>query len=268
MKKLKRYCYGPFPSRRLGLSLGIDILPKSKLCTYNCVYCEIGQTQPINLVSPEHRIHAPPSQNFRKELTSYIKYISKLDSITFGYNGEPTLNENMLDFLNIATEIRDEKSWLNNKPRFTLFTNSSTLYSQEIRDRVKKFELILAKLDVANDDDFKRTNRPHKTTPNIEIIIESLVNLKKEMHTGHKLAIQCLIFNSNKKEFISNNTPKNINDLAYALKKIKPDIVQVYSIARMPANYFVFSIDDKRKKEIVNIFRDVIKDDGVDVRYY
>ena len=88
------------------------------------------------------------------------------------------------------------------------------------------------------------------------------------MSTEHKLAIQCLIFNSNKKEFISNNTPKNINDLAYALKKIKPDIVQVYSIARMPANYFVFSIDDKRKQEIVNIFRDVIKDNDVYVRYY
>ena len=265
----RRYIYGPFPSRRLGLSLGINILFNYKICTYNCVYCEIGLTKKENLVSPKCRIKNSPTLNFRKELVSIMKHIPHLNSLSFtGYYGEPTLNENLLNFYTITLDVRKEMKWTSEPPLITLFTNSSTLYSDEIRERVKHFDLVLAKLDVANDDDFKRTNCPHKTAPNIETIIEDLAKLKKEMPMGHKLAIQCLIFNSNKKEFLSNNTPENINDLALALKKIKPDLVQVYSIARMPANYFVFSIDDERKKQIVNIFRDVIKDDGVDVRYY
>ena len=66
----REYTYGPFNSRRLGLSLGVDILPNYKLCTYNCVYCEIGPTNQV--ISPEDRIKAPPSSNFRKELKDIL----------------------------------------------------------------------------------------------------------------------------------------------------------------------------------------------------
>lgn len=268
MNDLKRYCYGPFNSRRLGLSLGIDILPRTKVCTYNCVYCEIGHTKPDQLVSPEYRVKEPPSQGFQKELESRFVYTKNLDSITFGYNGEPTLNENILDFLNIAENLRDKVEWAKENPKLTLFTNSSTLPNQEIRKKVKEFDLILAKLDAGNDDDFKRVNCPHKDTPNIDVIIENLAKLKKEMPEGHKLAIQCLICDSYITDYIPNNNPNTISDLALALKKIKPDYVQVYSIARMPANYYVFSIDDERKQQIVAEFNKVINDPQVEVKYY
>lgn len=79
---MRAYTYGPFPSRRLGLSLGVDILPRTKLCTYNCVYCEIGSTEKNQLVSPEHRIKMPPSPNFRNELKSILTYFPHLNSIT------------------------------------------------------------------------------------------------------------------------------------------------------------------------------------------
>ena len=95
----REYTYGPFQSRRLGLSLGVNVLSNYKLCTFNCVYCEIGLTVKDNLVSPKYRINLPPSPNFRKELISILKFFPHLNSITFGYNGEPTLNENLLDFL-------------------------------------------------------------------------------------------------------------------------------------------------------------------------
>ncbi len=264
----REYTYGPFQSRRLGLSLGVNVLANYKLCTYNCVYCEIGLTKKDNLVSPNHKIHLPPSPNFRKELKSILKYVPHLNSITFGYNGEPTLNENLLEFLEIAEDVRDELNWINEKPLLTLFTNSSTLYIDIIRERVKQFELVLAKLDAANDVDFKRTNRPHHDTPNIEMIIESLVKLKQEMPKDHKLAIQSLIFNSYKEEFIPNNNSKNILDLARALKRIKPEIIQIYSTARIPAEYFVFSIDDDRKREIATIFKKIINDNKIEINIY
>jgi wyosine [tRNA(Phe)-imidazoG37] synthetase (radical SAM superfamily) len=265
---MRKYTYGPFQSRRLGLSLGVDILPKHKLCTFNCVYCEIGPTGKNQLVSPNYRIKLPPSLDFRKELKSILKFVPHLNSITFGYNGEPTLNENILDFLKIALEVRDELNWTHEKPNLTLFTNSSTLIFDEIRERVKQFELVLAKLDVATNEDFKQSNRPHPETPKIETIIDSIAKLKKEMPKEHKLAIQCLFYNSYREEFVSNNNPENIKRIAYAIRNIKPDLVQIYSTARIPAEYFVFAIDDERKREIVKVFKEIIQNDKIKIKYY
>ena len=265
---MRQYTYGPFQSRRLGLSLGVNILSNYKLCTFNCVYCEIGLTDQENFVSPEFRIKLPPSPNFRKELISILKYVPHLNSITFGYNGEPTLNENLLDFLEVASDVRERLNWTNKRPILTLFTNSSTLYFKDIREKVREFELVLAKLDVATNEDFKRTNRPHNKSPDIDTIIESLIKLRQEMPKGHKLAIQCLIYNSYREDFISNNNSESITKLAHALKKINPNIIQIYSTARIPAEYFVYAIDDEKKREIVRELKLVINDDNIKIKYY
>lgn len=264
----RKYTYGPFQSRRLKLSLGVDVLTRQKKCTYNCTYCELGHTGGDQLVSPNFRIQNKPTSEFRKELLSILKHVPHLNSITFGYNGEPTLNENLLDFLNIARQVRDELNWTNELPKLTLFTNSSTLHFEDIRERVKNFELVLAKLDSATDQDFKRTNAPHKEVPPIDTIIDSITELRKIMPKGNKLAIQCLICNSYREDYVPNDNPENINAIAQALRKIKPDIVQIYSIARIPAQYYVFAIDEERKREIVQIFNDTINDDSVQVNHY
>ena len=266
---MRVYTYGPFQSRRLGLSLGINILSTHKICTYNCIYCEIGLTKKENLVSPEYRIKLPPTLKFRKELYSILSYVPHLNSISFsGYNGEPTLNENLLDFLKIAKDVRSELTWDGKKPTLTLFTNSSTLHFDEIRERVKQFDLVLAKIDVGIEEDFRRINRPHQNTPKLEEIINALVKLKQEMPHKHKLAIQCLIFNSYEKDFVANDTHKSISEIARALKRIKPDIVQIYSTARIPAEYFVYGLSEERKKEIENIFKLNVNDNNVDIRCY
>ncbi len=265
---MREYTYGPFQSRRLKLSLGVDVLPKNKRCTFDCVYCEIGPTGKSQLVSPSYRIKSPPSHNFRKELISILKHVPHLNSITFGYNGEPTLNEDILDFLKIASDVRDQLEWTEKRPDFTLFTNSTTLHFDDIRERVMKFDLVLAKLDCATQEDFERTSRPHKDTPKIEEIIESLIKLKKEMPKNNKLAIQCLICSSYKEDYISNDNQNNINQLANALKRIKPDIIQLYSIARIPAQYYVFAIDEDKKKEIVEKFKTEVNDESVEINYY
>lgn len=264
----REYVYGPFQSRRLGLSLGVNVLTNYKLCTFNCVYCEIGLTTKECFVSPHFRIKLPPSPNFRKELFSILKFVPHLDSITFGYNGEPTLNENLLDFFNIAKEVRSKLKWTKEHPKLTLFTNSSTLHFGEIRERVKKFELILAKLDAGNQNNLIRTNRPHPETPNFNTIVDSLINLRQEMPEKNKLALQILIYNSYREDFLSNNTSENISKLAQVIKKIKPNLVQIYSTARIPAEYYVFSIDDERKKEIAETFKEVTNNDNIEIKIY
>jgi wyosine [tRNA(Phe)-imidazoG37] synthetase (radical SAM superfamily) len=221
-----------------------------------------------NFVSPEFRINLPPTPNYRKELKSILIQVPHLNSITFGYNGEPTLNNNLLDFLEIASEVRDKLNWTVEKPILTLFTNSSTLYIDEIRHRVKQFEFVLAKLDIAQDEDFIRTNRPHKNCPNIDVIIESLIKLRNEIPNSCKLAVQSLLYNSYRDDFIPNINPPNLDKLAYALKRIKPDIVQIYSTARIPAEYFVYAISDDKKQEVVKYLKDIIQDDKVNIHFY
>ena len=265
---MRQYTYGPFNSRRLGLSLGINILLNYKICTFDCVYCEIGETKEENLVSPENRIKIPPAPSFRNELKSILKYVPHLKSLSFtGYQGEPTLNDSLLDFYKITLDVRNELIWADDPPLITLFTNSSTLLLEEIRERVKHFDLVLAKLDAATDKDLKRTNRPHKDCPDIMTIADSLVKLRKDM-PNKKLAIQCLISKSYRDDFSSNDNNENIEQLAFLIKKINPNIVQLYSIARIPSEYFVYAIDENRKKEIVKIFREIINNDLIEINYY
>ncbi|MHA1688710.1 MAG: radical SAM protein [Promethearchaeota archaeon] len=247
---VREYIYGPFPSRRLGLSLGVDILLREKTCSFNCVYCEIGPTIRNNWVSPFHEIKRKPSPNFRKELTSILKYYPHLDSITFGYNGEPTLNPYIEEYWRITSSVREEFSWKKAPPKITLFTNSSTLFRQEVREKIKYFDLILAKLDAANEVDFQETNHPHEEVLSIHEIIDSLVFLKKELPPGKELVLQCLFYNSYKKDRPSNNNPRNLRSLIEAIKKIKPSRVQIYTIARIPSEPHVHALSPV---EILNI---------------
>ena len=265
---MRQYTYGPFNSRRLGLSLGINILLNYKACSFDCVYCEIGANKSNKLVSPKFRINNPPTSDFRKELKSILKYVPHLNSLSFtGYLGEPTLNDSLLEFYNITLDIRSELKWDKDPPLITLFTNSTTLYIEEVRERVKHFDLVLAKLDTATDKDLRITNRPHKDCPDIATIANSLIQLRKIM-PDKKLAIQCLISKSYRDDFSSNDNDENIEQLAHHIKKIKPNIVQLYSIARIPSEYFVYAIDENRKKEIVKIFREIINNDLIEINYY
>ncbi|TXT59768.1 MAG: hypothetical protein BAJALOKI2v1_170022 [Promethearchaeota archaeon] len=264
----REFTYGPFKSRRLGLSLGVNILRKHKFCTYNCVYCEIGNTRNEHLVSPNHIIDIKPQNKFKKELHSILKHFPHLDSITFGYNGETTLNKNIDEFVRIAKDVRESLSWKDEPPNLTLFTNSSTLFMERIRKKIADFDVILAKLDVGTEEDFLRTNRPHKNVPKLHKIINSLGKLKQELKEGHKLVIQILIYNSYKEDFLANNNPSNISALADALNKIKPSVVQIYSVARIPAEYFVYSIDNQEKQKIVFKLKKLIDDNSIKVKYY
>ena len=265
---MRQYTYGPFNSRRLGLSLGINILLDYKVCSFDCVYCEIGATKKNTLVSPQFRIRKPPTLDYRKELRSILKYVPHLKSLSFtGYLGEPTLNDCLLEFYEITLDVRTELKWDKDPPTITLFTNSSTLFLEEIRQRVKHFDFVLAKLDVATELDLKRTNRPHKDCPDIATIADSLVKLRKEM-PNKKLAIQCLISKSHRADFSSNDNNENIEQLAHLIKKINPNIVQVYSIARIPSEYFVYAIDENRKREIVKILRELINNDYIEIIHY
>lgn len=128
--------------------------------------------------------------------------------------------------------------------------------------------MVLAKLDAATKEAFIRTVRPHEDITSIDNIITSIANLRKEMPKNHKLVLQSLLYNSYRDDFPSNAHKKNIESLAHAINKIKPDLVQIYSIARSPAEYFVYALGESRITQVTDKLKNLVNDDSINIIPY
>lgn len=143
----KKHVFGPVPSRRLGFSLGIDIIPL-KTCTYNCVYCQLFQTSNHTLERQsffdKHVIVA--------EVLEAISENKNIDYLTFSGSGEPTLNSDIgfiIDELKKHTDIP-----------IVVITNSSLLWMPEVRDAIKNADAVMPSIDSVDDLSWKKVNRP------------------------------------------------------------------------------------------------------------
>ncbi|MBA4392707.1 MAG: radical SAM protein, partial [Desulfobacca sp.] len=143
-----KYIFGPVPSRRLGFSLGVDIIPY-KTCSFDCIYCELGKTtlktlKPVEMIPPEAVL---------KELEDVLAAPSlTIDYITVSGSGEPTLHP-QLDL--IIKEIRKMTS-----VPIALITNSSLLFKEEVLQRVLTADLVIPSLDAPDPGVFQTINRP------------------------------------------------------------------------------------------------------------
>ncbi|MHA1729391.1 MAG: radical SAM protein [Promethearchaeota archaeon] len=236
--------YGPFPSRRLGLSLGVDILPRIKTCTFNCPYCEIGPTIGKGYASIEKEIKL--NDNYYAEMYENLKTVLKnipfLNSITVGYNGEPTLAVNLDEIIGKIREIKNE---INQKVPISIFTNSSTILNQKVCKHLSLVDKVVAKLDAATTGVFQIMNNPHPSVPPIEEIINGLKEYK-ENYPNNKLILQTMLIDGK----YANIGSKNIKALSEAYKKICPDKIQLYTISRAPADRSVKVVSDKKLREI------------------
>lgn len=241
-----KYIYGPVRSRRYGWSLGIDIMPKLKTCTYDCVYCELGKTTTKGYVSIRHQCEIAP--HLTEDLTSSLKEklvecASYVDVLTFGYNGEPTLNRNLQIYLDLARKLRVEAGI--KKIPITTLTNSSTLGDPDIRKVLSNFDIVVAKLDAGSQEIFSAANKPHHSVPTLKELIKNIKLLKTEMKEGSKLFIQTLLYKVRAPSSLkSNATEENVALIAKAVNEIRPDQVQIYSVARPPAEPPVKSLSN------------------------
>jgi wyosine [tRNA(Phe)-imidazoG37] synthetase (radical SAM superfamily) len=128
--------------------------------------------------------------------------------------------------------------------------------------------VVLAKLDAAIKEDFLRTVRPHKDIASIDKIITSIVKLRKEMPKNHKLVLQSLLYNSYRDDFPSNAHKENIESLAHAINKIDPDLVQIYSIARSPAEYFVYALGESRITQVTDKLKNLVNNNSIKIVGY
>ncbi|MBD3228464.1 MAG: hypothetical protein GF329_09770 [Candidatus Lokiarchaeota archaeon] len=253
--------YGPFLSRRIGLSLGIDLLAQNKIkkrCVYDCIYCEIGETPSIGYSSIDKRIKLEKEfiQYLEKRLSDVLKKEKNLDSITIGYSGEPTLIENLGEVINKIKPIRGK--YCPNTP-ISIFTNSSTILDNKVCEALDKVDNIITKLDTADQNLFQLVNRPHRSVPHISKLIDGLKNYKK-YYTNNNLYIQTMLINGK----YSNTSSESLKKLASAYDLIKPDLIQMYSISRSPAmRSLVKNVYSPQLKELKNLVIEFLENEDL-----
>jgi wyosine [tRNA(Phe)-imidazoG37] synthetase (radical SAM superfamily) len=207
-----KYLFGPVPSRRLGLSLGIDVL-SPKTCTFDCIYCEIGKTtQKIR-----RRADYVPKGEVLRELHEYLSsHPSPIpEYITFSGSGEPTLHRRLGEMI---SEIKEMTSI-----PVAVITNSSLLYLPEVRDDVMEADIILPSLDAVSNKVFRKLNRPEPTLK-VDLIISGLHLLRQEYRGQIWLEILLI------KGF--NDTDEELKKLAITARNLKPDIVHIHTADR------------------------------------
>jgi wyosine [tRNA(Phe)-imidazoG37] synthetase (radical SAM superfamily) len=183
-EKLLPMIFGPVHSRRLGLSLGVDLLPPIKTCTFNCRYCEIGPTQMMGFVGIDTSVEFGKQeiQILDMILSRVLRETPELDSITLGYNGEPTLVQNLDEVIEAIKKIRKKT---NSTVSISLFTNSSTISDRNVRERISHADRVIAKLDAAVQRTYEIVNVPHSSVPPIENIIK-VEDLEQEVKERDK----------------------------------------------------------------------------------
>lgn len=233
-----KHLFGPVVSRRLGISLGVDIVPY-KHCSLNCVYCEVSRTTHLTL----KRKSFFPITEIIEELDDFMKDKPELDYITFSGAGEPTLN---LELGQIITYIKT------NYPdyKLALITNGTLLTEPELRQEVLSCDLILPSLDAASQQSFEIINRPHAKL-DIHEIIKGLSELRDEYRGQMWLEI-----------FIVpgiNDHLLELEMLKASIRKINPDLVQLNSLDRPGAEQWVEPTIYLALEEIRAILQDGLK---------
>ncbi len=206
-----KYLFGPVPSRRLGMSLGVDLVPR-KVCSLDCVYCEVGKTTKLTLERKEYVLY----DKVTTELLDYFKNNPDPDYITFSGSGEPTLNSRFGDILNFIKDL---------KPHIpvAVLTNGTLLYDPEVRRELSKADVVLPSLDAATERVFEKINRPADGL-DIKKYIQGIVDFRKEF----KGKIWLEIF------FLPgyNLDDNELEELRKIIEKIDPDSVQLNTLDR------------------------------------
>jgi wyosine [tRNA(Phe)-imidazoG37] synthetase (radical SAM superfamily) len=211
-----KYVFGPVPSRRLGRSLGIDPIP-FKTCNWNCVYCQLGYTQPLR---NERRDFYPPAE-IVGEVARTLLAIGPdgADWITFVGSGEPTLHASL------GRMIREVKA-LTALP-IAVITNGSLLHRADVRAELAAADAVLPTLDAGSEELYRRINRPHR-----DLSFASLLGGMIEFRRGYrgKLWIEVMLMHG------VNDDVEALDDLATALQRIGPDEVHLLLPVRPPAD--------------------------------
>ncbi|MCD6535258.1 MAG: radical SAM protein [Deltaproteobacteria bacterium] len=238
MNSASTHIFGPVPSRRLGLSLGIDLVP-FKTCTLDCIYCELGKTAtPVT-----ERAEYVPYIELEKEIKAYFatkdRAQQNLDYITLSGSGEPTLNKALPRVIKLLRNL--------SKTPIALLTNGTLFNDPEVRREAALVDVILPSLDVISKDLFVKLNRP---APGLEVkeIVAGLIKLRHEFKG--EIWLEILLCRG------INDSPQEINLLANATAAIKPDKIQLNTVVRPGVLAEAVAVEQAFLKEILPQFGD------------
>ncbi|MFP4160916.1 MAG: radical SAM protein [Ectothiorhodospira sp.] len=206
-----KHLFGPVPSRRLGMSLGVDLVP-AKVCSYNCVYCECGRTTTPTARRDEY----VPVDEVLAELGRFLEENPAPDYITLSGSGEPTLNIRLgevIDF--IKSRSRDIP--------VAVLTNGSLLSDPQVRRELLPADLVLPSLDAASEATFRRMDRPVHAV-RLADCIQGLVDFRGEF--AGRIWLEVLILAG------YNDNPEDLRLLREALVRIAPDRIQLNTLDR------------------------------------
>ena len=212
-----KHIFGPVPSRRLGVSLGVDLVV-SKSCNLNCIFCECGATKKIQL----ERQRFKNMNEILNEIQSVLKDI-KPDYITFSGSGEPTLS---LDLGNISKAIKEDLKY---KGKICLITNSLLLADKQVIKELEYIDLIIPTLNTLRQDIFEKIVRPDYRT-SVEEIRKGFININNSNYKG-KIWIEIFILEN------INDSEENFIEIANFLnsENIRYDKIQLNTIDRVGA---------------------------------
>jgi len=241
----REYIFGPVPSRRLGRSLGVDLVP-FKTCSYDCIYCQLGRTTNKTTQIKEW----VPIDAVINQLKA--KLGSKPDYITLSGSGEPTLFSQLEQLISRIKDITDIP--------VAVLTNGSLLWLPEVRSALKSADLVVPSLDAGSSQIFQYVNRPHRNIT-FSRMLEGLVKFRNEYSGKYWLEVFLLA---------GVTTPETeINRLKTCISAIQPDKVQVNTVTRPPAESFAEPVPQKQlqtiteklyaKAEVIADYNDVHK---------
>ena len=242
----KQYIFGPVPSRRLGRSLGVDLIP-FKTCSYDCIYCQLGRT--TNKTT--ERKEWVTLQAVIDQLKDHLHL--KPDYITLSGSGEPTLFSRLEELIYGIKEITDIP--------VAVLTNGSLLWQPEVREALKLADMVVPSLDAGSSFKFQYVNRSHQDIT-FNKMLQGLVDFRKVYSGRYWLEVFLLAGVT--------TTEAEINMLKNCIADIQPDLVQVNTVTRPPAENFAEPVSKKQlekitaqlfdKSEIIADYRDVHKE--------
>jgi len=225
------YVFGPVPSRRLGRSLGVDLVP-FKTCTFDCIYCQLGRTTRRTM---ERKQWVPLEQVLSQV---QAKLASQPDYITLSGSGEPTLFsplDRVIDGIRAMTDIP-----------IAVLTNGSLLGNSQVQRELHSADLVIPSLDAGNETTFQLVNRPH---PEIKFrqMLDGLVSFRSRF--GGQVWLEILLVDP------YTTSPSELKDLRRCAERIQPDRVQLNTVVRPPAERLARSVAAERLAEIARTFR-------------
>ena len=235
--------YGPIHSRRLGTSLGMELMPlEHKLCTFNCVYCECGWNTPVN--HPK----LPTREEVRAALEARLIEGLDLDVITFSGNGEPTLHPDFLGIIEDTCALRDQYC---PKAKVSVLSNSTQLGRPDVVQALRLCDNRILKLDAATDEMMRRIDLPVNANLTVAQLIEWL-----KAFDGDFTLQTCFLRGEHAGKLIDNTTPEELDAWYQAVDTLHPKQIMIYVIDRKTPEEHLSKISREEMESIAAPLRE------------